>query len=242
MSAIRFTVVVFVYAADVEATTRFYEALGLRRQLSSETGGYEVLTSRSGGLAVHAAGTADRPVSHLRRASLTLETADAEAAAAALTQAGLQAEWWDEAYGRQLSVVDPHGEAIWISEEMRDLYGYRRHKHEPPSPVTGLCAVSFTDDPEADTAFYAHLGFTPAPGGTPAFRELVGAPGEGSIGLHERGAQPVDGVEASLTTTEDLATVAERAGALLGADAALDDDGVLRLTDPDGRAVELRAA
>jgi catechol 2,3-dioxygenase-like lactoylglutathione lyase family enzyme len=105
------------YCADVEASTRFYRALGLDVGSANRTGGWVELPATAGALALHKAPGAGE-------CELAFEADEPlEAVAARLTAAGYGPEpILDEAYGRSLRVTDPDGVPVQVNENDRTLY------------------------------------------------------------------------------------------------------------------------
>jgi catechol 2,3-dioxygenase-like lactoylglutathione lyase family enzyme len=106
------------YCADVEASTRFYRALGLELGSATRTGGWVELPAAAGALALHRAGA------DAGECELAFEADEPlEAVAARLTAAGYRPEpILDEAYGRSLRVTDPDGVPVQVNENDRTLY------------------------------------------------------------------------------------------------------------------------
>ena len=124
------------FSARPAGMIRFLEVLGLRRVLESENGAYATFEGAAGSVAVHSVAGADSGVAEAVT-SLNVLVADVDAAAAALRAAGLDAEAWDEAYGRQGAVRTPRGTTVGLNEATQaDLYGYRVIGGEPGVPLT----------------------------------------------------------------------------------------------------------
>lgn len=115
----------------------FTTALGLRRRISSEGGGWVDLEMPDGGglLGIHLAENLDSPPppqapgSSMREVAvgLTFEHNDVDALLELVREAGLEdAHVVDESYNRTLLVDCPDGETIWVNGEQTDMYGYRR--------------------------------------------------------------------------------------------------------------------
>ena len=107
------------YAADVQASLRFYRALGLEPDAVSRPGSWVELTGRSGAMALHAAGA-----DSAGRCELSFEADQPlETVAAQLRDAGIGAvDIVDEGFGRSLRTVDPDGVAVQVNESDRSLY------------------------------------------------------------------------------------------------------------------------
>lgn len=137
---------------------------------------YAILHGKGGRVAVHPVATAGNPEV---RTSLTFEVPDAVAATEQLTKAGLEASWWDEAWGRQARVSGPTGQ-ISLNAEMEDFHGYQ--VSDPgPSPVT-VVAVVFTDEMDVLTDFFGRFGFARGGDEAPGWRPLRAEVGQGVIG------------------------------------------------------------
>lgn len=243
------------FSPDPGRMVRFLEVLGLRRVLESERGGYVAFEGGAGSVAVHSVEGADSAVAD-GVTSLNVLVADVDAAAAALRDAGLDADAWDEAYGRQGAVRTPRGGVAGLNEATQaDLYGYRA-VGGGDAPLTDVIAIWYSDDFARDAAFFAHLGFTPTGSlDDPWWCALRGADGAGGIGLHTPdSASTEDPVAASgwlenpalvrlgFETREPLdALVARLQDA--GYDSArltADEAGPkVVLTDPDGQYLEI---
>jgi catechol 2,3-dioxygenase-like lactoylglutathione lyase family enzyme len=111
------------YVADVEASRRFYAALGLAPDVSSRSGNWSELVGGGGILALHtlrqAASTPDD--SRLELCFVTEEPL--EALTARLESEGIDhGGIVDENFGRLLRVTDPDGLVIQINEHDAELY------------------------------------------------------------------------------------------------------------------------
>ncbi len=114
------------YARDVEASRRFYEALGLdcgattRPPRPDASPGWVEFHGESGTLALHYL-TTDAPPSGVELAFEATEPL--EAVLKRLRSAGYEpaSAIFDESYGRAFTVVDPDGLQIQITEYDRDL-------------------------------------------------------------------------------------------------------------------------
>ena len=107
------------YCADVAASTRFYEALGLTAGSRSRSGGWGELTATTGMLGLHVAGASDAGT-----CELSFESDEPlESVAARLAAAGFPVEALvDESFGRSLRVQDPDGAWVQVNEHDRELY------------------------------------------------------------------------------------------------------------------------
>ena len=106
------------YCADVEASIRFYRALGLELGAATRPGSWVELPAAAGILALHKA------TEHAGDCELAFEADEPlEAVAARLAAAGFPAEpIVDESYGRSLRVRDPDGVYVQVNENDRSLY------------------------------------------------------------------------------------------------------------------------
>jgi catechol 2,3-dioxygenase-like lactoylglutathione lyase family enzyme len=104
------------YSSDVEAMTRFYEALGLRVGSVSRPGGWVEMPSDEGMLALHQG--------DVGRCELAFETDELlEDVAERLRAAGYEpGPVIDEGFGRSLRVPDPDGVPVQINAYDRELY------------------------------------------------------------------------------------------------------------------------
>jgi len=106
------------YCTDVEASTRFYRALGLELGAATRPGSWVELPAAAGILALHKA------AEHAGDCELAFEADEPlEAVVARLAAAGFPAEpIVDESYGRSLRVRDPDGVYVQVNENDRSLY------------------------------------------------------------------------------------------------------------------------
>ena len=106
------------YCADVEASTRFYRALGLELGAATRPGSWVELPAAAGILALH------RSSEHAGDCELAFEADEPlEAVEARLAAAGFPSEAIvDESYGRSLRVRDPDGVYVQVNENDRSLY------------------------------------------------------------------------------------------------------------------------
>ena len=106
------------YCADIDASTRFYRALGLAVGDATRTGGWVELPAATGALALH------RAAEDAGECELAFEADEPlEAVAGRLTAAGYEpGPILDEAYGRSLRVTDPDGVPVQVNENDRTLY------------------------------------------------------------------------------------------------------------------------
>jgi predicted enzyme related to lactoylglutathione lyase len=110
------------YVGDMEASARFYAALGLVPGDSSRSGNWIELGASGGLLGLHTARTSHQDVpGHVELAFETQEPL--EALAERLTAAGFEPEAiMDENFGRSLHVTDPDGIRVQVNEHDRELY------------------------------------------------------------------------------------------------------------------------
>jgi catechol 2,3-dioxygenase-like lactoylglutathione lyase family enzyme len=110
------------YVADMAASTRFYEALGLTAGDQSRSGNWVELPAAGGLLALHTARISqhDEPGA----IELSFEASEPlEKISERLTAAGFAPEpIVDEAFGRSLGATDPDGVRIQVNEHERELY------------------------------------------------------------------------------------------------------------------------
>ena len=106
------------YCADVEASIRFYRALGLELGAATRPGSWVEMPAAAGILALH------RSTEHAGDCELAFEADEPlEAVAARLAGAGFATEpIVDESYGRSLRVRDPDGVYVQVNENDRSLY------------------------------------------------------------------------------------------------------------------------
>jgi hypothetical protein len=211
-------------------TRALLEAVGLTPVVTRED--FATLRGTGGVVGVHSLASATL----VDRAStaLVLEVDDARLTAEKLVAAGLEARWWDEAWGRQAAVLAPSGE-VEITEVARDPYGYEIHDDAPRREVD-VVAVLFTRDLEAWSQFFARLGFLG--GDDPHWRPLRAGEGSGVIGLHAADDTTPEGACAlALEVAEPLSDLGGRLSALGHAVEQRDD--TLVVTAPDGMPIEV---
>ncbi|MGW4527153.1 VOC family protein [Amycolatopsis sp. NPDC004378] len=106
------------YSENVEALTRFYEALGLSVGSVSRPGGWVELPAAGGMLALH------RSEADTGRCELAFEADEPlEGVAARLKAAGFEpGPVIDEGFGSSLRVEDPDGVPVQINLYDRELY------------------------------------------------------------------------------------------------------------------------
>jgi catechol 2,3-dioxygenase-like lactoylglutathione lyase family enzyme len=106
------------YCLDIEASTRFYRALGLELGAATRPGSWVELPAAAGILALH------RSTEDAGDCELAFEADEPlEAVAARLADAGFPVEpILDESYGRSLRVRDPDGVYVQVNENDRSLY------------------------------------------------------------------------------------------------------------------------
>ena len=220
----------------------FLELLGLRTLLRQDD--FAILAGRSGRVAVHPRATQNRP--HEHPSTLVLGVPDVPAAAEELSAAGLDATWWDEAFGRQASVAGPAG-LVTLDEEVEDTYGYDVVA-EPAVSAVDVVATLFPADLQETEAFFRRLGFAPGPDASPDWRSLRAGERSGALGLMAPTSDapaPSPGREAyaeiGVETAEALGQLADRLRGAGHAVAVVDDSGPTHLVvrDPDGIELEV---
>lgn len=219
----------------------FLQAVGLRVEASK--GGWADLVGSGGRVGVHPLATSG--VTGMST-SLCLLAPDAIVVADQLQQAGLDARWWDESFGRQAAVRGPYGE-LTVNEPMTDFHGYERHNvtPTPDDPEVTVMAVYFTPDLSAAADFFAAFGFR-GEETVEGWRPLRASEASGVIGLHAADRDPVRGDACALSfeTTEKLPEFARRLRAL---GYQVDDEYDAHaphatVTDPDGNRIEVHPA
>ena len=119
------------YSADPAAMIRFLTDLGMARVVTAGADNFATLVAGGGGrVMVHSVQGADATVT-AGETVLCFATEDSDEAAAHLDGKGVAVDVWDESYGRQAMATTPSGGAVWINEEMADLYGYEGHEAAP---------------------------------------------------------------------------------------------------------------
>jgi hypothetical protein len=234
---------------------RFLQTLGLSVRTSIEDGSFVDLVAGNSLVMLHSAAGGQTHVGP-GCSELSIEVSDLDQTVAFLRRHGFDPLEWDESYGRHAAIRDPRGDGIWITERMRDFYGYRQHDPQPND--VNLIAVRFSDTFAADTAFFERLGFAPRPGAGPHWTalELLGT-AAGVIGLHppdgelpcgphspDNPAAPPALVDLSFETHEPLGELQARL-ARFGVRAHLVDAGPaphVEVIDPEGVWIQIHAA
>ena len=106
------------YCRDIEASTRFYRALGLELGAATRPGRWVELPAAAGSLALH------RSAEHAGECELAFEADEPlEAVLARLADAGFPAEpIVDESFGRSFRIRDPDGVYVQVNDNDRALY------------------------------------------------------------------------------------------------------------------------
>jgi len=219
--------------------TAFLQAVGLRVEASKD--GWADLVGAGGRVGIHPLASSGVEA---MSTSLCLLAPDAIAVADQLQQAGLEARWWDESFGRQAAVRGPYGE-LTINEPMTDFHGYQRHDVTPApgDPEVTVIAVLFTPDFDVAAGFFAGFGFV-GDESREGWRPLRADETSGAIGLHTADHDPVPGYACGLSfeTTEDLSSFADR---LRAHGYRVDHDAIapqVTVIDPDGNRIEVHPA
>lgn len=247
------------FSADPAAEISFLRTLGLHPLVTSDGEGFAVLAAPGGGRVMVHGTSGSATGAPAGETQLCLAVDEVDPLVDALRARGVEARVWDETYGRQGSLVGPHGEGIALNEQQRDLYGYQGHERPvgEDAVAEGLAVVAVRSSApgaarEADLVLFAALGGRALPGDEGYQRVVL--PGGGEIGLHapmpdlpvsRPGDDPGFGdpalVDLAVVTDEDLDALATRLRAS-GYRAALRDDAGIRavhVTDPDGQEVEI---
>lgn len=207
------------FTEKLPAMRGFLEALGLRSRIESERGGWVDMVAGRGMFALHDAPSSSTGGKH-GETRLAFEADDIDELKDRLQAAGYDdATVFDEAFGRVLSVTGPEGNAIWIDERSKDLYGYKLHDAHPDArwSVTPVLGVG---DEVSWQRFLDVLG-----GDCP---ELIRFEADAEFA-----------VRLELTTAESLGEVADRLTAT-GYGPSEKVSGVLTVVDPDGELVRVR--
>jgi catechol 2,3-dioxygenase-like lactoylglutathione lyase family enzyme len=106
------------YCADVEASTRFYTALGLDLGAATRPGSWVELPAAAGLLALHASSAVAGACELAFEADEPLEAVAARLRAAGYAPGPIL----DESYGRSLRIADPDGVVVQVNENDRSLY------------------------------------------------------------------------------------------------------------------------
>ncbi len=145
------------FTDDIPAMQAFLESLGLQIRISSDRPGWVDMAGSSGLVALHAAKDSNTGAAH-GETRLSFELEDADAAVAALRDAGFEASVIDESWGRTLELTDPDGRTMLCDERSDDLYGYTAHRVDPTHPGPRVVPVCRTIDTAAYDAMLRALG------------------------------------------------------------------------------------
>jgi hypothetical protein len=249
-----FTVAAVRHSSDVPAMAQFLQALGLSRRTSTSDDGFVDLVAGNALVLLHAADTGQTHIAP-GGTELAIEVSDLDETVTFLRRHGFDPLEWDESYGRHAAIRDPRGDGIWITERMRDFYGYRHHDPHPND--MNLIAVRLSATCAADAAFFARLGFAARPGASAHWTalELVGT-GAGVIGLHRPEGNPPVGpsspdnpaappalVELGFETHESLIGLRDRLAVAGVASDVVDGPAAhVEVTDPDGMPIQVHVA
>jgi hypothetical protein len=109
------TVLPIRYVADVEASRRFYEGLGLSYRTEVSVPVWAHLDAAAGAVGIHdAAVSKGRPIGTVELGFATDERL--EDVSARLTASGYEHTLFDEDFGRSIRITDPDGVVIQIQE------------------------------------------------------------------------------------------------------------------------------
>jgi len=239
------------FTDGVAATRDFLTVLGLQVRLESEGGDWVDMASAGGRVALHSAESSVTGATH-GETRLSFETDDADALAAQLTAAGVDAVTvYDEAYGRALDCRDSLGDTITINEQADDLYGYRLldTSAETGPAQLRVSPVRFTDPQGPMVHWLEALGLQRIGAPNGFFVTYAADSGDhGYVGLHHVYSDDLPvvagpaAVQLTFTTDEPLDAVADRLRAAGYDDASVtreDFGGMLSVTDPDGCLVQV---
>lgn len=245
------------FTDNIDAMTRLLTALGMSVSVTSDKGGWVVLSGRTGTVALHTVADASSGAQR-GQTSLSFEATELEQLAQQLTAAGFgngdrpdESMVYDEAYGHALTIT-VGGEALTINAAIEDLYGYSSTGVRP-GPGTGdlhVTPIRFVDDQAADRRLLEALGFSLIGEASPDFTELSLPDSGGSVGLHplvssETGfASGPFAVQLHFSTTTPLTQIIERA-ASVGIAAQLHESEFgdhVTITDPDGQQIQVHTS
>ena len=239
------------YTSDPAALIRFLTHLGMARAVSAGPDNFAILVAGGGGrVMVHSVAGADADADP-GETVLCFETKGADDAADDLSGRGLDIDVWDESYGRQAMATSPSGGAVWINEEMADLYGYEGPEGREPDPSLVVAAIYPTFDFDADRAFFERFGFTSDPGGNEWWEGMRS--NGGVVGLHkpEEGWTPLlesddpryrfPRIRLGLETSQPLEEVRDHlvAGGYPAEIVSAPEATKVHVTDPDGVVIEI---
>lgn len=198
-----------------------------------------VMAGASGTVGLHATAVASSGAAS-GETDLTFEVPDADALKAQLAAAGLvDAEIYDEAWGRVLTVRDHHQRELYINERPDDYYGYQLDEPRPEHGIVSM-PVKFEQPAGTFAETLASLGFVRLDEGDDALWRVWSSPDGGLVALHPPTDETAPGsVRIGFRTHEPLKELAERLVAAGHQDVTLSDEdgGALTVTDPDGQKV-----
>jgi len=230
------------FTDDVGAVVGFLETLGLARESEADGGGWVVLGAGRGAVAVHSAASSDLGAAP-GDTHLSFVAADLDELVAELRTTGRDLTPYDEAWGRALVVPAPDGHEIQVDTESGATYGYHERAGSPDDRWTVRPVWSLPLDLRDDArGLLGAFGLVPRPGEDEWWAACEG-PG-GAVGLH-RPTEDAPACELGLETSEPLADVAARLTAAGHPAELCRQEGVgevLRVTDPDGRDLEIHPA
>lgn len=251
-TAAQFAIMPLRFSDQPAQMIAFLRTLGLADVVTTQGDNFAELVAGGGGrVLVHAAAGSETRA-HSGTTDLCLMVDSADEAARVLVERGLDAEVWDESYGRQGALRLPGGEVVALNEKQQDLYGYQGHPGTGADERLRVVGVLDSPDMDADQAWAQQIGLRAEGEGDEWYRSL-GAPGAGALGLHGPGAEvertrdvgselgPSLLVRLGLETSEDLASLAERLTAAGYPARVVDEHGLraVHLTDPDGEHLEI---
>lgn len=196
------------------------------------------LAGAAGEVALHEAREGD-PGASSGMTGLWFQASDIDALASRFTAAGLEAEIYDEAYGRVLNVRGPHDASLGFDDPTTDPYGYELRDDPPQHGVVSM-PVLFRPPVNPLVPLLSAADFVRLDEGDDEWWRVWRATGGGLVAMHPpTDEMPEGSVRLGFRTREPLSELAERLKAAGHADVDLTEDygGELTVTDPDGRKV-----
>lgn len=242
------------FTSNVDAMSDLLVALGLSVNITSDKGGWTVLSGRAGTVGLHSAAdsaSGARP----GQTGLSFEETALVDLARQLTERGFGNEghpeesmMYDEAYGRAIT-ISLGGDNLVINGRSDDLYGYSSTGIEPGVGDLRVTPIRFVDDQAPDRRLLEALGFALVGEASEHFTQLALPGAGGSVGLHPAGGElrVIPGpfaVQLTFETTTPLTEIMQRATSA-GAESTLVDSEFgdhVTITDPDGQRIQVHSA
>lgn len=245
------------FTDNIEAMTRLLTALGLSVDITSDKGGWVVLSGRAGTVALHSAAEsatgAKQGSTCLSFDETALDDLARQLVASGFGNAGHPDESmvYDEAYGRAITITVGSDQLI-INGRSEDLYGYSS-TGVVPGPAAGdlrVTPIRFVDDQSADRRLLESLGFCLVGEANLYFTQLALPDPGGAVGLHRAGDAELPvipgpfAIQLTFETATPLPEIVQRAESA-GAAATLHKSefgDFVTVIDPDDQQIRVHSA